>query len=117
MVKVSHEVPICLLNKSRDFNEYDYCLPHLLDKNLEINLNNEISKLNSFVDNKGNPYELDQDGDRDTVCDSFEHYFKRKYGLHKELHTLKGKVLGCWCYPKRCHGNHLKKLADDTNEV
>ena len=65
----------------------------------------------------GNPYELDQDGDRDTVCDSFEYYFKRKYGLHKELHTLKGKVLGCWCYPKRCHGNHLKKLADDTNEV
>ena len=35
MVKVSHEVPICLLNKSRDFNDYDYCLPHLLDKNLE----------------------------------------------------------------------------------
>ena len=65
----------------------------------------------------GNPYELDQDGDRDTVCDSFEHYFERKYGLHKELHTLKGKVLGCWCYPKRCHGNHLKNLADNTNEV
>ena len=35
MVKVSHEVPICLLDKSRDFNDYDYCLPHLLDKNLE----------------------------------------------------------------------------------
>ena len=35
MVKVSHEVPICLLNKSRDFNDYDYCLPHLLDENLK----------------------------------------------------------------------------------
>ena len=35
MVKVSHEVPICLLDKSRDFNDYDYCLPHLLDENLK----------------------------------------------------------------------------------
>ena len=65
----------------------------------------------------GNPYELDKDGNRDIVCDSFEYYFKRKYGLHKELHTLKGKVLGCWCYPQRCHGNHLSKLADETNEI
>ena len=51
------------------------------------------------------------------LASALTYYFKRKYGLHKELHTLKGKVLGCWCYPKRCHGNHLKKLADDTNEV
>ena len=31
-MKVSHEVPKCLLNNSRSFNDYDYCLPHLLDK-------------------------------------------------------------------------------------
>ena len=30
-IKVSHEVPFCLLNYSREFNDYDYCLPHLLD--------------------------------------------------------------------------------------
>jgi len=35
MIKVSHEVPLCLLNKSKDFNDYDYCLPHLLDENKE----------------------------------------------------------------------------------
>ena len=32
-MKVSHEVPRCLLNNSRSFNDYDYCLPHLLDEN------------------------------------------------------------------------------------
>ena len=32
MTKVSHEVPLALLNKSIEFNDYDYCLPHLLDK-------------------------------------------------------------------------------------
>jgi hypothetical protein len=32
MVKVSHETPLCLLEDSRLFNDYDYCLPHLLDQ-------------------------------------------------------------------------------------
>jgi len=31
-MKLSHEVPICLLEDSLDFNDYQYCLPHLLDK-------------------------------------------------------------------------------------
>jgi hypothetical protein len=32
MIKVSHEVPLSFLNESRQFNDYDYCLPHLLDQ-------------------------------------------------------------------------------------
>ena len=31
-MKVSHETPLCLLNDSKRFNDYDYCLPHLLDE-------------------------------------------------------------------------------------
>ena len=31
-MKVSHELPIDLLHKSYEWNDYDYCLPHLLDK-------------------------------------------------------------------------------------
>jgi hypothetical protein len=31
-MKVSHEVPLALLEMSKSFNDYDYCLPHLLDK-------------------------------------------------------------------------------------
>ena len=31
-IKISHETPLCLLNDSRRFNDYDYCLPHLLDE-------------------------------------------------------------------------------------
>ena len=34
-IKISHEVPFCLLEKSREFNDYDYCLPHLMDENEE----------------------------------------------------------------------------------
>ena len=31
MVKVSHELPNNMLSMSKDINDYEYCLPHLLD--------------------------------------------------------------------------------------
>lgn len=34
-MNVSHEVPRCLLTASPEFNDYDYCLPHLLDQDKE----------------------------------------------------------------------------------
>lgn len=33
MVKVSHEVPLCLLDLSEQLNDYEFCLPHLMDEN------------------------------------------------------------------------------------
>lgn len=32
-IKVSHEVPFCLLEESLKFNDYQYALPHLLEEN------------------------------------------------------------------------------------
>ena len=32
MFKVNHEVPLCLLDDSKDFNDYEFILPHLLDQ-------------------------------------------------------------------------------------
>lgn len=63
----------------------------------------------------GNPFEMPADGDRDTVCDSYEIFFPRKFSLHNRLDELAGKVLGCWCYPQRCHGDYLinKVQPDD----
>lgn len=63
----------------------------------------------------GNPFEMPTDGDRDTVCDSYEIFFPRKFSLHSRLNELAGKVLGCWCYPQRCHGDYLvnKVQPDD----
>lgn len=63
----------------------------------------------------GNPYEIPGDGDRDQVCDSFELYFSRKISLHMRLNELRGKVLGCWCYPERCHGDHLIKQLEQAD--
>ena len=35
MIKISHETPLCLLEDSRYFNDYDYALVHLLDEEPE----------------------------------------------------------------------------------
>lgn len=62
----------------------------------------------------GNPYEIDEDGDRETVIDSFKIYVSRKLGLRKRATELRGKVLGCWCYPDPCHGETLIALAEES---
>lgn len=62
----------------------------------------------------GNPYEIGKDGNREEVCDSYEHYFERKLQLNSQIRVaLKGKVLGCYCYPKQCHGDFLASLVND----
>ena len=57
----------------------------------------------------GNPFVMPGDGDRDTVCDSFEIFLKLKPSIRKTLPSLKGKVLVCHCYPARCHGLSILK--------
>lgn len=32
--------------------------------------------------------------------------------LLKDLYELKYKTLGCWCKPKMCHGDILRKLVE-----
>ena len=49
-VKISHEVPFCLLEQSREFNDYDYCLPHLMDESEEYrNFFYESKKMGRYI--------------------------------------------------------------------
>jgi hypothetical protein len=73
--------------------------------------NNRFQQIDRWSD-WGNPFLISGDGDRDTVCESFKIYFNLKLELKSKVKQLKGKALGCHCYPLRCHGEHLKHLAD-----
>jgi hypothetical protein len=55
----------------------------------------------------GNPFKLGPDGDRDAVCERYRAYLEGSPDLLSKLESLRGKVLGCWCYPERCHGGIL----------
>jgi hypothetical protein len=63
----------------------------------------------------GNPFVLDEDGDRDEVCEAYEsHYLTHKPSIRDRIDAgeLTGKVLVCHCYPARCHGDCLAAEAN-----
>ena len=61
-----------------------------------------------------NPYINQEDGSRDEVCDLYEEtYLPNKKSILNRLKKLKGKVLICQCFPKRCHGESLLRMLND----
>jgi len=61
-----------------------------------------------------NPYKIDKDNNREDVLKEYEEYIKNKINLTDlNLNDLKGKVLGCWCHPEKCHGDILIKLLNE----
>lgn len=63
----------------------------------------------------GNPFLLDKDGDRPSVCRKYaEHYLPHKDSLQAMLPTLKGKVLACHCAPRQCHADAIAEAVNAT---
>jgi ParB-like chromosome segregation protein Spo0J len=61
----------------------------------------------------GNPFILNDDGDRDHVCDCYERfYLPNKKSIQSRIQELRGKVLICHCFPNRCHADLLAELAN-----
>ena len=64
----------------------------------------------------GNPFEVGKDGNRDEVCYYYEEYYlPHKKSILDKIHLLKGKALGCWCAPEKCHCDSLKKIIDEKS--
>jgi hypothetical protein len=58
----------------------------------------------------GNPFIVGKDGTRSQVIEKYRKWIKHQPKLMASLHELEGKVLGCWCKPKACHGDVLLSL-------
>ncbi len=50
---------------------------------------------------------------REDAVKEYEKWIHTQQALMDRLYLLKGKVLGCWCNPKACHGDVLARLADE----
>jgi hypothetical protein len=72
--------------------------------------------------NLGNPYSHKEGtaarfkaSSLDESINSFESYVKNRMENDKEfkdsIESCKDQVLGCWCYPNRCHCEVIHKLA------
>lgn len=53
----------------------------------------------------GNPFKIGVHGSRKQVIEKFREYFYSNEELQNEVLKLKGKILGCYCKPKSCHGD------------
>jgi hypothetical protein len=60
----------------------------------------------------GNPFTIGRDGDREECIRKFRDYVRGRPDLIRDVGTLRGKTLGCWCHPLPCHGDVLVELAN-----
>lgn len=72
----------------------------------------------------GNPYSHKEGtiaehvvGSRREAIEKFEEYLLSNEDLMSSLKELKGKVLGCWCKPKSCHGDILLRYANGPSQL
>lgn len=65
----------------------------------------------------GNPYKGEVYG-REECIRLHREYFKKRMredpGFRKAVNGLQGKVLGCWCKPKGCHGDVIVEYLDSV---
>lgn len=64
----------------------------------------------------GNPFSIGKDGDREEVIEKYREWIMTQPKLLNSLHELKNKKLGCYCYPKHCHGDVLIELLEGEDD-
>ena len=65
----------------------------------------------------GNPFEIGVDGTREEVVELYVHWILTQKVLLKQIHSLRGKTLGCHCAPKLCHGDILKQILETRTDL
>lgn len=60
----------------------------------------------------GNPFKIGRDGTREQVIEKYRNYLLGNSNLLGKIGNLRGKILGCYCKPKACHGDVLSEFAN-----
>ena len=83
-----------------------------------VNLNIDDYDIYIGRDSKwGNPYLIGKDGSRQEVIEKYRKRLLLNKKLLNDLHELEGKVLGCWCKPKPCHGDILVEFVNNRHNL
>jgi len=75
-----------------------------------------IGRANTYLGLPGskwaNPFPLKREAERERVLQQYRDYILTRPDLLADLHELDGKILGCYCFPKKCHGSILIELRE-----
>ncbi len=85
---------------------------HNLHDEFDIYIGREVPEHGLDASKWGNPFVLavDTDAERDRVLTLYRAWIVDQPELMQSLEELRGQRLGCWCAPKRCHGDVLVEL-------
>lgn len=68
----------------------------------------------------GNPIKLEHESERDKVLGRYRDYFYKRLESDPEfkrrIHELRGKILGCFCKPLKCHGDVIAEYLNSLPE-
>jgi len=90
-------------------------LANIMDKPTpyyDIYIGRENRHLNLEGSKWGNPFRMKNESEREGVLARYEEHIESSPELLAALPELEGKVLGCYCVPKKCHGGVLIKLYE-----
>ena len=69
----------------------------------------------------GNPILLKPGEPRGSTIERYKHYFYDRLKIDKEfkkrIELLKGKTLGCFCKPAKCHGDIIIEYLNKLKEI
>jgi len=69
----------------------------------------------------GNPYSVSRDGGREAAVALYKEYLYERLKTDAEfarrIRELKGKRLGCFCVPKKCHGEVIVEFLEQKMKV
>jgi hypothetical protein len=91
---------------------------HNLHDDFDIYIGRDVPEQGLTGSKWGNPFVMadDSDDERERAIADYRDWIVTQPELMGSLEELRGSRLGCWCAPKRCHGNVLVELLDAQDE-
>jgi hypothetical protein len=85
---------------------------HNLHDDFDVYIGREVPKHDIRGSKWGNPFIMldESDTERERVVEAYRDWIVTQPELMSCLEDLRGKRLGCWCAPRRCHGDVLVEL-------
>lgn len=60
-----------------------------------------------------NPYKIGPECTREESFMQYDRYIRNNAYLMSRIMELDGKILGCWCHPKKCHGDIIIAIINE----